>query len=95
MYANTKNKIIIEVEPLIDRMKPVFYLQREFMRDVHFHRMGQNVFIIRQSLFDRPVRHVNHLESCEILHFIMRKNTPLLQLPIRKISNNVDFRILL
>jgi len=95
MYANTKNKIIIEVEPLIDRMKPVFYLQREFMRDVHFHRIGQNVFIIRQSLFDRPVRHVNHLESCEILHFIMRKNTPLLQLPIRKISNNVDFRILL
>jgi hypothetical protein len=95
MYANTKNKIIIEVEPLIDRMKPVFHLQREPSNNVNFHRMGQNKFIIRQSLVERPVRYVNHFEAGEIIHSIMRKNTPLLHFPLGKTSNTMDFNIIL
>jgi hypothetical protein len=94
IYANTKNKIIIEVEPLIDRTKPLFYLQHEPSQRIHFSRVGENKFIIKQSLVERSIRHLNHLESGQILHFIMRKNTPLTQLPISQISKNLDFRII-
>lgn len=94
MYANMKNKIVIEVEPLIDRTKPLFYLQLEHSQPIHFRQIGENKFVIRQSLMERPIRRVNHIDTGEILHFIMRKNTPLVQLPLGKISNNMDFHII-
>ena len=94
MYANTKNKIVIEVEPLIDRTKPVFYLQLEPSQIIHFNRIGENKFEIRQSLVERPIHHVNHIEAGKILHYIMRKNTPLTQLPLGKMSHNLNFRII-
>ena len=95
MYANAKNKIVIEIEPLIDRTKPIFYLQREPSQIIHFRRIGEANFVIRQSLVERPIRHVNHMEAGQILHYIMRKNTPLTQLPTGIMTTNIDFHIIL
>jgi hypothetical protein len=95
MYANTKNKIIIEIEPLIDRTKSVFHLQSEHSTGVRFHQMGQNKFIIRQSLVERPIRYINRLDAGATLHYIMRKNTPLSQFFSGKTSNTIELNIIL